>query len=257
MAGVMAHVTNGSDESLGMQVGGVMMPRAYLEPDEVEILEKTAGNLRDRLLIRLLSRLGCRISEALSLTVQDIDLQQGTVRILHLKARLKLSCPRCDAKLGQSHACCPRCGARVEEAVAQAKEHRRLRILHVDRDTLEMLRDYIKRGGPVLRDGKQLLFGINRHHAWQIVRQCADKAGLPRLLNAETGRVHGVSPHRLRDSFAVMAVQQDDSTDGVRMLQEWLGHASIGTTMRYRKVAGQELKEWYQKLWDKKEKGSD
>ena len=47
-----------------------------------------------------------------------------------------------------------------------------------------------------------------------------------------------------------MAVRRDDSTDGVRMLQEWLGHTNIGTTMRYRKVAGQELKEWYQKLWD-------
>jgi len=64
------------------------------------------------------------------------------------------------------------------------------------------------------------------------------------------------SPHRLRDAFAVMAVQQDDSTDGVRMLQEWLGHTNIGTTMRYRKVAGQELKEWYEKLWNKGKKGN-
>ena len=73
-------------------------------------------------------------------------------------------------------------------------------------------------------------------------------------MNPETGRVRGVSPHRLRDSFAVMAVRKDDSTDGVRMLQEQLGHASIATTMRYRKVAGQELKEWYQRLWSKEEK---
>jgi integrase/recombinase XerD len=53
-----------------------------------------------------------------------------------------------------------------------------------------------------------------------------------------------------------MAVQHDDSTDGIRMLQEWLGHASIATTMRYRKVAGRELKEWYQGLWVKKETDS-
>lgn len=79
------------------------------------------------------------------------------------------------------------------------------------------------------------------------------KAGLSDLVNHETGRRHSVSPHRLRDSFAVMAVQKDDSTDGVRMLQEWLGHASIATTMRYRKVAGEELKEWYQKLWEEKD----
>jgi len=145
---------------------------------------------------------------------------------------------------------------RVEQAVAQAREHHRLRTLHLDAETLEMLRDYINRGGPISRGGKELVFGINRHRAWQVVRECAEKTGLGSLVNPETGKLHGVSPHRLRDAFAVMAVQQDDSTDGVRMLQEQLGHANIGTTMRYRKVAGQELKEWYQRLWGRKEKGS-
>jgi len=216
-------------------------------------MEKTTTNLRDRLLIRLLYRLGCRISEALGLTVQDIDFHQGTVTIQHLKTRLKLSCPHCSCRLGRSHRFCPRCGLEVKEAVARESERRRLRTLPLDGDTLEMLKDYIKRGGPVTRNRKELLFGINRHRAWQIVRTCAEKAGLPKLVNPETGRVHNVSPHRLRDCFAVMAVQQDDSTDGVRMLQEWLGHANIGTTMRYRKVAGQELKDWYAKLWSRKE----
>jgi len=41
----------------------------------------------------------------------------------------------------------------------------------------------------------------------------------------------------------------DDSGDGLRMLQEHLGHASFNTTAKYRKVAGEELKDWYQKLW--------
>jgi len=113
-----------------------------------------------------------------------------------------------------------------------------------------MTRDYIDRGGPVSSNGKQLLFGISRHHAWKVVRDCAEKAGLGELVNPETGKRHGISPHKLRDAFAVMAVQHDDSTDGIRMLQEQLGHANIGTTMRYRKVAGQELKEWYSELWE-------
>jgi integrase/recombinase XerD len=34
------------------------------------------------------------------------------------------------------------------------------------------------------------------------------------------------------------------------MLQEHLGHQSIVTTMRYRKIAGEELKAWYTKIWD-------
>jgi len=228
--------------------------KAYLERDELDVLEQAATNLRDRLLIRLLSRLGCRISEALALTVEDIDLGRGTVTIQHLKARLKLACPHCGARLGRSHAFCPRCGTKVEEALSKSREQRRLRTLHLDPETLEMLRHYITRGGPVSRGGKQFIFGINRHRAWQVVVECARRAGLPPLVNPETGKVHRVSPHHLRDAFAVMAVQQDDSTDGIRMLQEWLGHANIGTTMRYRKVAGQELKEWYEKLWRKKER---
>ena len=227
------------------------MAKAYLEPEEIERLEEAAGYLRDKLLIRVLFHLGCRISEALGIAVDDIDFNQGTVTIQHLKARTKLSCPHCSAHLGHSHRFCPKCGLEVKEVVAQERERRRLRTLPVDGKTLSILRDYIDRDGPVSRNGRQLLFGINRHRAWQIVRDCAEKAGLPQLVNTETGKVHHVSPHRLRDAFAVMAVKHDDSGDGLRMLQEHLGHQSITTTMRYRKVSGEEQKEWYQQLWGK------
>ena len=60
--------------------------RAYLELSELKQLEDGATCLRDRLLIRLLARLGCRISEALALRVEDIDFDAGTVTILHLKS---------------------------------------------------------------------------------------------------------------------------------------------------------------------------
>jgi len=232
------------------------MTKAYLEASEVERLEKAAANLRDRLLIRLLFRLGCRISEALGLKVEDIDLAHSTVTIQHLKSRLKLSCAECKQRLGRSHTFCPKCGSKVEKAQAEQQERRRQRVLPVDSDTLGMFKEYIQRGGPVVKEGNRLIFGVNRHRGWQIVRACAEKAGLPKLVNPETGRVHNVSPHRLRDCFAVMAVHHDDSTDGVRMLQEWLGHTHIGTTMRYRKVAGRELKDWYEKLGPRKEEGN-
>ena len=114
-----------------------------------------------------------------------------------------------------------------------------------------MLKDYINRGGPVNKAGKRLIFGINRHRAWQIVSECAERAGLPKLLNPETGRLHNVSPHKLRDAFAVHAVKLNDSGDGLRLLQEHLGHVSFNTTAKYRKVAGEELKDWYNRLWQK------
>jgi integrase/recombinase XerD len=55
--------------------------KAYLEPEEVEQLEKAAACLRDRLLIRLLFHLGCRISEALALRQEDIDFLVHMVTI--------------------------------------------------------------------------------------------------------------------------------------------------------------------------------
>ena len=89
--------------------------QAYLEPEEIALMERAATNLRDKLLIRLLFHLGCRISEALSIKVYDIDFDHGTVTIIHLKHRVKLSCADCGARLGISHTFCPKCVVKVDE----------------------------------------------------------------------------------------------------------------------------------------------
>jgi len=225
------------------------MTKAYLEPEEISCMEQTATNLRDQILIHLLFRLGCRISEALSIKVDDIDFNQGTVMIIHLKRRLKLSCPKCRARLGAAHVFCPKCGGKIEKNQIEEQQHRRQRVLPIDSDTLKMLQEYVQRGGPVVKEGKRFIFGINRHRSWQVVKECAERARLPKLLNNETGKVHNISPHKLRDAFAVNAVKRNDSGDGLRLLQEHLGHQSFNTTAKYRKVAGEEHREWYDKLW--------
>ena len=225
--------------------------KTYLEPSEISLLENATSNIRDRLLIRVLFHLGCRVSEALALAIEDIDFNRGTITIQHLKASLKLSCTRCGQRLGRSHTFCPKCGIKIEKAQAEQQEHRRQRVLPVDSGTLGMLREYVRRGGPILRNGRKLVFGINRHRGWQIVKGCAERANLPKLVNPETGRIHSVGPHKLRDAFAVRAVKMDDSGDGLRLLQQHLGHASFNTTAKYRKISGEEHKEWYQKLWEK------
>jgi len=227
--------------------------KTYLDLEDIGKLEEAADYLRDKLLIRLLYYVASRVSEALALIVQDIDFKQGVIIIKHLKNRLKLSCPDCGTRLSKANTYCPGCAQKVSKVIKEKFEQHRRRILPVDRKTLAMLKEYIDRGGPVNRDGRLLLFGINRHRAWQMIKQCAIKAGLPRLINPETGKEHYISPHRLRDAFAVHAVKQNDSGDGLRMLQEHLGHASISTTMRYRKVAGEEHQQWYDKLWQKED----
>jgi integrase/recombinase XerD len=223
--------------------------KVYLDVDDITALEQASTNLRDRLLVRLLFHSGCRISEALALEVSDVDIDAGTIRIQHLKSRLRLSCNVCGTRLGKSHTFCPKCGIAVKDAVAKALEHRRMRLLPLDKETLEMLDEFITRGGPIKYEDKILIFGIGRHRAWQIIKDYAVKAGLPRLVNPETGKIHNITPHKLRDAFAVNAIKHDDSGDGLRLLQEHLGHVSFNTTAKYRKVAGEELKGWYDKLW--------
>ena len=224
-----------------------MTMKAYLELSEIELMEQATTCQRDRLLIRLLSRLGCRISEALALKVEDIDFDQSTVTILHLKRTVKVLCPICGVRLSTRHKFCPGCGLKVSETIRSQQERRRIRVLPVDEATLTMLMSYIH----ILAssDSDSILFQINRHRAWQIVRDCARGAGLPSLVNPETGRARGISPHRLRDAFSVHAMKVDDSGDGLRLLQEHLGHQSFNTTARYRKIAGEEHRQWYDGLW--------
>lgn len=224
--------------------------KAYLDFSDIDLMEKAASCQRDRLLIRLLFHLGCRVSEALALKVSDIDFKQATATILHLKTCIRLSCPKCKARLGKRHQFCPECGEEVNKAWKRQQEHRRIRILPVDRHTLDMLEDFITQNHSTYNTGSELVFGLDRHRAWQIVRDCAEKAGLAPVVNPETGRVRGVSPHRLRDAFAVHTMKLDDSGDGLRLLQEHLGHLSFNTTARYRKIAGEEHRQWYERLWE-------
>lgn len=225
--------------------------KTYLESEEIRLMEEFTSCQRDRLLIRLLFRLGCRVSEVLSLKVSDIDFGQATATILHLKTRIRLSCPKCKVRLGRRHQYCPRCGEEVSQAMKHQQEQRRIRTLPIDKQTLEMLKDYVSSYGLISGNRCTSLFNLNRHRAWQIVRDCAKRAGLPDLVNPETGRVRHVSPHRLRDAFSVHAMKLDDSGDALRLLQERLGHASFNTTAKYRKIAGEEHRQWYESLWIK------
>ncbi len=220
--------------------------KAYLNSEDVNRLEEAATTQRDRLLVRMLFHLGCRISELLAIRTENIDFAAGTVSILHLKSRIRLSCPMCKAGLGRTHHFCPKCGNEVGKALMKLQELRRLRTLPLDEGTLQMLAGFVK-----TQAVNGLVFGIIRHRAWQIVSRCAKRAGISGLVNPDTGKPRGVSPHRLRDAFAVHAMKLDDSGDGLRLLQEHLGHAGFNTTARYRKIAGSEHREWYQSLWGK------
>ena len=64
--------------------------KTYLEPKEVDRIEQAAECLRDKLLVRLLAHLGCRVSEALGITVSDIDFEKNIMMTEVLKRRQRI-----------------------------------------------------------------------------------------------------------------------------------------------------------------------
>lgn len=222
--------------------------KEYLEASEASLIEDAATCLRDQVLIRLYRRLGARVSEVLGLEEKHIDFAQRQVRIEHEKMRINLSCEGCGARLGKKHTFCPECGQAVTSAASKTKEEHHLRKIPVDKDTLDLVRRYIKEGGITEVNGKRMLFNISRQRAWQIVVECAERAGFKELINPKNDKLHHVSPHKFRDAFAINAMKRKPSFDDARLLQEILGHANISTTMGYRKVKGEELQKFYDDL---------
>ncbi len=230
-----------------------MPVKEYLTPKETSLIEDAADNLRDKLFIRLLRRLACRLGEVLGIEEKHINFTLHQIKIEHEKILIGLSCPICSengikVRIGKKHEFCPKCGIPVKNAVEKKKAIRHLRKIPVDRNTLELLREYIDRGGVKEVNGRRMLFTFSQQWARQIVRKCAERAGFYELENPENERRHHVHPHSFRDSWAINAIKKKPTADDLRLVQEMLGHRSYDTTMRYRKVAIDELHSFYNEL---------
>ena len=193
-------------------------------------MEESAIYFRDVLLIRILSVLGCRISEAVGIEVKHIDFKNKTVAIKNKKVRITLWCPYCmesdnKVRLTKKAKFCPICGKNVLEAAENFKNELECRYLPVDQETLEIIKEYIDRGGPVkTKDGRTILFGITRQYAWWVIKDCAERAGLGRI-----------NPRKIRNAFAIASANEDSSINSLNNLQNQLGYKNISSTLRYRK----------------------
>jgi len=186
------------------------LPKALPVDDVLRLLEVPGDGdalaLRDRALLELLYSTGARISEAVGLDVDDVDIEQRTVLL--------------DGKGG------------------------RQRLVPVGRPALAAIDAYLERARPALiartkrASATPALFlnarggRLSRQGAWHVLKVAAERAGI-------TG---GVSPHTLRHSFATHLLEGGAD---VRVVQELLGHASVTTTQVYTLVTVNTLREVY------------
>ncbi len=187
------------------------LPKAIPVDDVIRLLEAasvgdTPVSLRDRALFEVLYGVGARISEAVGLDIDDVELAP--------------SAPGAARLLGKG-----------------GKE----RVVPMGSYAREAVTAYLVRGRPSLAvhgKGTPALFlnqrgaRLSRQSAWAALQQAADRAGLSGHL----------SPHTLRHSFATHLL---DGGADVRVVQELLGHASVTTTQIYTLVSVQRLREVY------------
>lgn len=188
------------------------LPKALDEATVVALVESPSGTMpadrRDRALLELLYGTGARISEAVGLSLGDVDLAGATVRLFGkgAKERIVPLGGAARAALGD-WLCEAGRGAWVPEAWSR-------------RDDAEAV--FLNRRGSRL----------SRQGAWGIVKARAAKLGI----------AGDLSPHVLRHSCATHML--DHGAD-VRSVQELLGHASIGTTQIYTRVSAAHLRAAY------------
>jgi integrase/recombinase XerD len=188
------------------------LPKALTEDEVERLISAVVGDdgaaRRDRAMLEVLYGSGLRISELVGLSLRDLDLEAGLVRVL-----------------GKGN-----------------KE----RVVPLGRLSIEALQAWLSTGGrPQLeperwarRGDADALFlnqrggRLSRQGAWAVVRRYGDKVGLGERL----------TPHVLRHSCATHML--DHGAD-IRTVQELLGHASISTTQIYTLVSTDRLWEVY------------
>ncbi len=190
--------------------GGI--PKALSAHEVERLLAAPAGPgplvLRDRAVLEVLYGSGIRISELTGMSLGDLELDDGLVRVLGKGAKERI------VPLGSF------ARAAVEEWFGPSGR------------PLVMPSRWARRGDAEAvwlnaRGGR-----LGRQGAWLIVRRWGGVAGL-------SGRL---TPHVLRHSCASHLL---DGGADIRVVQELLGHASIATTQVYTKVSPERLRAAY------------
>ncbi|MDG1267873.1 MAG: tyrosine recombinase XerD [Ilumatobacter sp.] len=188
------------------------IPKPLTEAQAVSLLDAVVGHEpidhRDRALLELLYATGARISEAVGLSIGDLDIDGRLVRLYGKGSKERI------VPFGSSAAMALEdwFSAQGRARLVPAKWKRRN-----DADAVFLN----TRGGRLTRQG-----------AWLVVKKYGRQAGLN----------DDLSPHVLRHSCATHLL--DHGAD-LRVVQEMLGHVSISTTQVYTRVSQERLWDVY------------
>lgn len=205
-------LTNDIFSTISQKKGERKLPTVLSEEEVVQLLtiEVTDFNsMRNRVLYSLLYDTGIRISEALSLSVRDIDLNKNSFVIFG--------------------------------------KGRKERVVFYTNRTKELLKEYLTAKNQIQRDRKIVdkelrdkLFITNLGKPLSIssVESIFDKQ------REKFGWQKSFTPHVLRHSYATHLLNNGAS---IRMVQQLLGHSSLSTTQIYTHVSQKKLKDVYLK----------
>ncbi len=237
----------------------VQSKKSVLTMDDVKLIQAQATNLRDALIIRFYSHIGCRVTEGLAVNADDVDFENRLINILVQKKHITRQCPECNKRLLKGSKRCPFCEWVGDKFEKEGKPRREYHLVPVDRGTLAMLKEYIERGGPqeVVEENQKThkmerklrLFNISQQQVRNVIRNCAEKAGFTELYNPKNKTFRFISTHRFRDAFATEYLKTYTSQDDLRKCADILGHSSTSTTEKYRKIAGGEAQEMVDNLF--------
>jgi len=184
------------------------LPKPISEKEVIRLLAAIEGHepaaRRDRAILELLYGTGARISEVVTLSISDVDIQESLLKVFG-KGKKERIVPlgRCAVEAINEWLCPEGRGAFEPDLWANRSDSEALFLN---------------------RRGQQL----SRQGGWGIVKKYGSRVGFG----------SGLSPHTLRHSCATHMLEHGAD---IRTVQELLGHVSISTTQIYTQVSREQL----------------
>lgn len=187
-----------------------------------------AVSLRDRALVEFLYATGARVSEAVGLKFEDIDLTESVVRLSGKGQKQRLvPIGKCAVRALRDYLANARpiLASRAQKSPATAQSQVKSRLKSPLNSSSKSANTHViflnKRGK-----------SLSRQSAWEAISRAGKMAKIGKELH----------PHTLRHSFATHLISGGAD---VRTVQELLGHASVTTTQIYTHISPDALMEAY------------